>query len=390
MKELGAFAVLFLIFAAGDYVSYKTKAIVSMLFTGSILLLAGFWLKIIPQTLFQDSGLIPIAGTLTAMLIVHMGTMMSGREFLRQWKTVLVCIAALLGITIFVYFIGQFILGRQYAITAAPPVAGGLVAGLMMSEAAKAGNQPELAIYAVLLVVVQGFIGYPVASIALKKEARRLSEVYNKGQAGGAPAAKTAVEEKHLIPALPADLQTPNVLLAKLALAALLSVWLAQLTSNVVNKYIICLIVGVVFCELGLLESNILTKSNSFGIAMAGVIVAVFSSLASASPAVVLKLLWPMLGALILGVIGIAIGAIPAGKLLGLSPAMSVAVGSTALFGFPGTYILSQEVAKGMSGKDEKEKAFIMDQIFPKMLIAGFVTVTIGSVVLAGILVKYF
>lgn len=388
MKELGAFAVLFLIFALGDYVSYKTKAIVSMLFTTSVLLLGALWLGL-PKTIFQDSGLLSVAGVLTAMMIVHMGTLMSGREFIRQWKTVLISLAAILGITLFVFIVGQFVLGRQYALFATPPIAGGLVAGLVMNEAAKAANIPALGIFAILLVVLQGFVGYPLASLCLKREAKRLSSVYAKGDSAETAKAEEAVSKLRFIPALPQDLQTHNVLLAKLALSALLSFWLAGLTGGIVNKYIVCLIVGVLFCEIGLLESNILTKANSFGLAMAGLVVMVFSSLVTASPATVLGLAWPILGSLVLGVIGIAVACIPFGKLLGMSWEMSVAIGSTALFGFPGTYILSQEVAKSMSGKDEKESKFIMDQIFPKMLVGGFVTVTIGSVILAGILVKF-
>ena len=59
---------------------------------------------------------------------------------------------------------------------------------------------------------------------------------------------------------------------------------------------------------------------------------------------------------------------------------MSLAIGLTSLYGFPGTMILSQEAARG-AGETEEEVAAIEGQILPKMIVAGFSTVTITSVV---------
>ena len=67
---------------------------------------------------------------------------------------------------------------------------------------------------------------------------------------------------------------------------------------------------------------------------------------------------------------------------------MSVAVGLTSLYGFPGTMILSQEAARSV-GETEEEKAVIEGEILPKMIIAGFSTVTITSVIITGIIVSF-
>jgi hypothetical protein len=64
---------------------------------------------------------------------------------------------------------------------------------------------------------------------------------------------------------------------------------------------------------------------------------------------------------------------------------MSIAIGLTALFGFPGTMILSQEAAKGAGGSEE-EVAAIEGQILPKMIVAGFATVTITSVIVTSVI----
>ena len=66
---------------------------------------------------------------------------------------------------------------------------------------------------------------------------------------------------------------------------------------------------------------------------------------------------------------------------------MSFALGVSALFGFPGTFIVPNEVANSI-GETEEEKKIILQNIMPKMIIAGMVSVSIMSVVIAGIIVK--
>ena len=64
---------------------------------------------------------------------------------------------------------------------------------------------------------------------------------------------------------------------------------------------------------------------------------------------------------------------------------MSVAIGLTSLQGFPGTMILSQEAARG-AGRTAEEVATIEASILPTMIVAGFSTVTITSVVVTSII----
>ena len=107
--------------------------------------------------------------------------------------------------------------------------------------------------------------------------------------------------------------------------------------------------------------------------------------LASVKPADVAELAFPLLIAFLFGIVGIALFAGLTGKLLGYSVPMSIAIGLTSLYGFPGTMILSQEAAKG-AGETPEEVAAIEGDILPKMIIAGFSTVTITSVVVTSII----
>ena len=295
---------------------------------------------------------------------------------------------------IFLLFVGSPILGREYAISAAPPIAGGVVAAIIMGDAAAAKGLESIGVYVTLLVVVQGFFGYPVASFMLNKEAKKLlknyvptkAKVAAVGAGAGVGVAKQPVKaKKKLIPTLSKDLQTPYILLAKLGLVALLGFKLAALTNGIVHQYVMCLFVGVVAREIGFLEENIMTKANAQGLAMVGLMAVIFGSLATATPEMIASLAFPLVGSLVFGVIGISIFAGLAGKLLKMSIPMAIAIGVSALFGFPGTFIISNEVANA-NGKTEEERQIILDEILPKMLVAGFITVTIASVVLAGVM----
>ncbi len=121
---------------------------------------------------------------------------------------------------------------------------------------------------------------------------------------------------------------------------------------------------------------------------MLGILIIIFGPLATISPQDLFDLIVPLSLSFLVGVSGSVIFAMIAGKLLGYSMSMSIAVGLTSLYGFPGTMILSQEAAKSV-GENEEEIKVIEGQILPKMIIAGFSTVTITSVFVTSILAGF-
>lgn len=395
MDGLLAITVLCIIYGIGDFVSAKTKSIFSMLFVSSVILLVGFWVGL-PKTIFDDALVLGIGGIMIAFLITHMGTLMSFKDLKEQWKTVVISLGAVAGIGIFLFLVGPYIIGREYAIAAAPPISGGVVAAMIMGEAAKAKGLESLAVFSTLIVVVQGFVGYPVASILLNREARRVIDIYrnnlvSKESIGLNEVASTSEEKKtkKLIPPLPKEFQTSFILLAKLGIVAVIGFKLAALTNNFVNKFVMCLIVGIIGREIGFLEEDIMTKANALGLAMVFLVSNIFANLTQATPEMLIEILWPLVASLVLGLIGITIASLLIGKLLGYSKEMAISIGVSALFGFPGTFIISNEVANAV-GENEKEKQAILNEILPKMLVSGFMTVTISSVILAGIMEKLF
>ena len=391
MSAILAAAVIFVVFAAGDMISAKTKAIVSMLLVASVVFLVGFWTGVFPTTLFADSTLLSMAGLLVTMLLVHLGTTIKLRDFGAQWRTVIISAVACIAISAAVYFIGQLIIDRGFALVGAPILSGGVVATLQMQEMAQKADLPQLAVFATLVMCAQGFVGYPVASLCLKSEAKRIKAQLDAGELSVASqdAEKAAAaSRKKLIPALPAKYNTPNVVLAKVVLVALLSVFVSSLFHDAVNKLVWCLIFGVLCKELGFLDEDALGKANATGIVMPIITLSIFTNLASATPEMVVSMVVPLLVVIAIGTVAFAVVSILIGKIFHYSWQMSVAIGSSCLFGFPGTVIISNEVSES-TGTTPEEKAYINAQIMPKMLVAGMVTVSITSVLVAGVMCKW-
>jgi len=389
MNSLVAITIILVVFAIGDMIAVRTKSIVSMLFTASAFFLVAFWLGL-PTTIFEDSTLLSLGSLMVSFLLVHMGTMLNLQQLKEQWKTVIICAAAILGTLTALLFIVAPFFDIETVLTGAPPLSGGVIAGIQMSEAANTIGRTDLALLASLLVVVQGFAGYPLASWALKKEANAFKIRYRNNEIQKTSSDKEETKRKKAIPSLSSKFESNNVYLAKIALVALVAYLVSTgLTSllgfQLVDQNIMSLLAGLLFSELGFLEKNILKESNSYGIAMAALIVVILSNLTTATFSLFVSILPSLIISILVGALGNILFSIMIGKIFKVNIWMSMALGITALFGFPGTIILPTEVANtNFDDPDEKEQ--YLNHVTAPMLVGGFVTVSIGSVVLAGFL----
>ncbi|BCV25675.1 MAG TPA: hypothetical protein GXX50_11905 [Firmicutes bacterium] len=395
MSPITAFVLVAAIFAIGDIVSTKSKAFIPSVFVAAVLFLAGYW-TFFPKNIIDIPGLgMPLALMSMYMLLTHMGTMMSVRELLAQWKTVAIALFGLVGMCALTLTAGAALFGRQAAIAATPPLAGGIVAALMMSEAAKAKGLMAISVLALVMYVMQGFAGYPLTAVCLRKEGQRLLDLYHHhgGKEQARANAQTAATSKNdarwrIFPATPPEYQTTFVLLAKLAVVAWVAVWAAGLTKNAVSPFVVCLLAGVAAAETGFIERRPLNLSGSFGWLMLSLMAYVFTGFSQATPAMLGQIVVPLVGIIILGVAGMALFSMFLGTRLGFTKEMALAVTLTALYGFPPNYILTEEAAKALAETPE-EKEFLMNEMLPQMLVGGFTTVTIASVVLAGFMAKW-
>ena len=398
----GMLMLIMIAYALGDIISYKTKAVFSMIFVTGFIFLIGFWVGF-PKNIFQATGAFAYAAVSLPFILVHMGTLMKLKDIKQEWKTVIIAFTGLVGLSLGLFFIAGPIIGREMSLTAAGPISGGIVATIIVSEAAKKVGLEHLAVFATLLLVLQNFVGLPIASLCLKSETKRLLDGFRKGEAeeasvASAPKSDPEIPSLRIFPALPRQLQTPFVLLAKTAIVSWVALLAAQYYNATVieagmpylqiHKFVIALIMGILFYETGFLEHKVLDKANAMGYAMFFCLIFVFVSLPQATPELVRSLVFPVVLSFGIALVGIVVSTFITSKLLGYTWAMATAIGVTCLFGFPATFIITDEVTTaGCANAQEKE--FCMSHLLPKMLVGGFTTVTIGSVILAGYLGQF-
>ncbi len=392
LNVIAAFSIVLVILMIGEIVSTKTKAFIPSVFVSAVLFLIGFWTILPADLVTQSSFATPVVYVSMYLLLTHMGTLMSVKELLAQWRTIVIAMMGIVGICAMTLTIGNALFGWQTVVAATPPLTGGVVASILMSTAATELGLPTIAVLATAMYIMQGFFGYPLTAVLLKKEATRLADQVRSGEVSFKAENKSvgamAVEEKAghwKFPPVPEKYQSTYVILFKLGLVA----WLATLASPIIhlNQFVVCLLFGVIGREFGFLEEKALVKANAFGFLMTVLMAFIFAGLSKATPEMLAKIALPLFGIIILGVIGMGILSILAGKLLGSTKEMAFSIAMTALYGFPADYVLTIEAIKA-STKTQEEEDYAMDQMLPKMLVGGFTTVTIASVIIAGIFVK--
>ena len=169
-----AFVICGVVYFIGEAVSNLTKAWIPSVFVTAAVLLVGFW-TVIPTTVVSDSMLIPFGSTIGIyLLITHMGTVISIKQLLSQWKTIVVCLAGLAGMCALCLVILPGVIGRDLVVAGLPPLTGGIIAATTMKTAAEANGLTEAAIFAIAMYCVQGFAGYPLTAVCLQLEGKKL------------------------------------------------------------------------------------------------------------------------------------------------------------------------------------------------------------------------
>ena len=393
-----AFVICGVVYFIGEAVSNLTKAWIPSVFVTAAVLLVGFW-TVIPTTVVSDSMLIPFGSTIGIyLLITHMGTVISIKQLLSQWKTIVVCLAGLAGMCALCLVILPGIIGRDLVVAGLPPLTGGIIAATTMKAAAEANGLTEAAIFAIAMYCVQGFAGYPLTAVCLQLEGKKLIKGYRAGEyklesavsdvdaVNGKLNNGTAEEHKKLIPPLPANWNGPVVILLKLGIVSWLATQLGTIVIPVINMKIsgavYALVLGVIFTSIGFLDENAINKANSYGIIM-------FDGLKDCTPEMLGNIIGPMILLIVVGVIGMVILCFIASKILKVSFLMATATALTALYGFPPNAIITEATCTALAQTPE-EKEFLMSKMFPPMIVGGFTTVTITSVVIAGIFAEMF
>lgn len=394
MNPLLAFVIVMAVWTVSDFVAKKTQSLLSSLFVASIIFLIGFLTGVFPEDLLTSSSLLAFAGVVVGLVIVHLGTLISIDEFKKQWKTFVIGVSTVVGIGL-ALLLAALIFGARapggyegvasaldFVIAGTGSLSGGTISVIIIQEAALGFGLTAVAVFPVLIAALQGLVGFPITSIILKKEAQRLKGEYRAGRLAApirAEAGAVAASK------LPAAFHTTAGTLFVVGLAVLVATGINNVTNGTLNTFVVALILGIALRATGVFKPAVLSGIDSFGIIMVAIMILQFGPLAAVQPDEVAALAFPLFLVFLFGIAGIALFAGVVGKLLGYSLPISIAIGLTSLYGFPGTMILSQEAARG-AGETPEEVAAIEGNILPKMIIAGFSTVTITSVVVTSII----
>lgn len=390
-----ALAIVVVVMLIGDIISTLSKGRVPQMLVVAIIFLIGFW-TIFPKDILETAGIKTLADIMMSFILVHVGTMFNVKDMLREWKVVMTTLAAVAGITLSILVIGTLLFGKATAFTAAAPMTGGGMAALIMQNAATAAGHPTLGMLAMMIFVMHGFFGFPLTAVVLGKESQRLLGDYRKtatttvtDATNSEPPAEdetTVATEtssrKQIYELVPEKFRTPTYYLGMLAIIGYLCAVITTATG--LNNAIVQILIGILLNYFGLIEPRPIDKSESSGILTMALFASFMSSFAMATWSVVASLIVQIVVLMVIALIAIFVATYFFGKIFGYSPYMTFAIGLNCFLGFPFNFALTTEAIKGATN-DKAEAEFLTAYMMPKMIIAGVVSVSLVSAILAGV-----
>lgn len=344
------------------------------------------WTGVIPKDMLSSSVMSAFGSMMVAPLIVHMGTLVPFKLIKQQIKSVVIALSGIIVSVILVLTIVPLIFDYSTAVAGIGPLTGGTISFVLTVEKLKELDLLGLVAIPALIIAIQSKIGLPLAAQFLRRHARHVKETTCTKEAleEAKSAGETSILEKSQT-WIPKKYQTNLLLLLQIFIGGSLAVFLGDLTG--INYSLWALIIGILGSVLGFYNNSMLERSNSFGIAMVGLIIFTLGNMDEITPSMFLGYIPVVAVTMIIGVIGIMVGGIVASKLLKWNLDKGIPVALTALFGFPGDYLLCEEVSRSVGDNEQQQKA-IFDEILTPMLVGGFTTVTTASIVVVSILVE--
>ncbi len=403
MEYLGSLLILVVLVWLSDVIGTATKARIPGAFMLSVFLLVGWW-TFLPMDVLETSTVNVLGTFVISYIMVQIGTLFDPATVKKEWKTVVVALAALVGLVITTYGIGQFIIGKDLAIGATPTLAGGSMATLIINEAAEPLGRTDIIIVASLALSLQGFVGMPGAAFMLKKHGEILLADYRAGKATASERENVDVDQllaeelegkgakKRLIDLVPQKYKSTNFYLMTLLfyafLAMMLANWLRGMGLTIITSSITGILIGITANILGLIDRDPQGKAQMSGLSNFVLMLAVLGGLKNATPEKLMEVAAPLGIAILLATIGIITVSLIMSKMkfIGYNKWLCMAIGLNCFLGFPPNYFVTMESINALSN-DEAERQYLNDEMMPKMILGSVITVSIVSVVVAGLMV---
>ncbi|API93633.1 MULTISPECIES: hypothetical protein [unclassified Virgibacillus] len=384
-NPLIATVLIFALIALGEWLSIISRARIPMLLTAMTGFLVLVWTGIFPEDILEKSQFAALGAILIGPAIVHMGTLIPLSLLRSQIKAVFIALSGIIVSSAVILIVVSLIFDYATAVAGVGPLSGGIIALIITYEELAAIGKSSLVVIPALVVAFQGVLGMPLALNFMRKYALKLQKQMDANTFIPMDAGLTYPQGTSKTDKINPLKQSLTLKLFYVFVGAAIGVALGEVTP--IHYSLWCLAIGIIGLKLGLLESKSLEQANSFSITMVAIIFVVIGTMAGVTPQEVVQNLPSILIILILGTFAISVGGYVMSKLVKWDPLKGMPVALTALFGFPADYILCEEVSRSVARNKQEEK-IIFNELLAPMLIGGFTTVTIASVVLAGILVK--
>lgn len=373
-EPIVATVMLFALLALGEVISIYSRARIPMLMTAMIGYLVLTWTGVFPENILELSTLPALGAILIGPLIIHMGTLMPLSILKKQWRAVIISVSGLIGALALVLLIVPLFFDFETAASGVGPISGGVVALLITTEKLTELGLTALIVVPVLIAAFQTPIGMPLIAFLLKRYASRFVSTTQATQAE-----MESMEEDET--PVRFNLLKNNIILLFVvfvfaAVATVLSEWTG------IHFTLFCLLFGILMLNGRLFPQAVLQKSNSFSFMMVALIFVIIGTMGGITPQDVINNIPAVILILICGVSGLALGGFIASKAVGWHPLKGMPVALTALVGFPGDYIICEEVSRSTTD-NQTDQTRVFNEIVTPMLIGGFVTVTVASVVVA-------
>ena len=364
--------VIAALFVAGEWVSRRMKAALPAFLVAGVLFAALLWSGLLPADLIERSQLNALISLGILFVILSMGSTTNFRQLAASWRVVVLAALAYAFELAVLFLVLPPLFGRNLAVAAIP---GGSPVAFIVQQRARSIGFDEGIVLSVLLLSTQGLVGCPIVSFFVRREAARL---LREGiPSDGVPVSAAAVEK-------PAKQDSSYVAFFKLYVGAWLADRLAAWTG--IPVYVLCLVLGVVLLELGFFRRDQLAATGGSGFFFFILMAVVLSGFSSATPAMLARMLLPLVCVLTLDAVSLTLASLMLGRLLGFSPWMAVALGFNIMIGFPPNMIISRDIIEYLTDDPEK-RALLMEQIGTRMVIAGFCSTTFLANIMAGVLV---
>lgn len=383
-------AVVIGIFALGDVFGFLTKGKLSGMMMVMLIFLIAFLSGIIPPDIINQAGLSAFSGHAVAMVLFNIGTGINVKQFIKEWKTVVLAACAMLA-SCLVMLLTAPLLGLDTVLVAMPVINGAAMATSLMTEAATAKGLNTVAALCAVIYAVQKFVGAPIASAMGMKYAKKLMIEYRKDpekykallakrQTGGVSKDKLFYE-KH------PEFFTSNMYIAIVAIGA----WIARCLGSAtpVNYSIWALALGCLSGIGGYIPPKLLQRGNAYGIMMIAVFGTIIPALAKVSIADLGTMALQTVVLFTAACAGIFIISyiLPVWKLVG-DKDLAMGIGVEQFLGFPSNVVICREVAQAI-GETPDEQTYIEDTLSIPYVVGGITVVTVLSVTMAGIVISF-